>query len=81
MYSTVVYIQNPRFNKNTAISKEERDVIYSDDSFIWTRFVPSRYFRINELSGLLNHPLVRTGKSVPTLMSRLARFLDYRSPD
>ena len=30
-------------------------------------FVPGRYFRINEFSSLLNRPLVRTGKSVPTL--------------
>ena len=29
-------------------------------------FVPGRYFRINKFSWLLNRPLVRTWKSVPT---------------
>ena len=42
-------------------------------------FAPGLYFWIKEW--LLNRPLVRTWKSVPTFFSRLARFRDYRSPD
>ena len=34
-------------------------------------FVPVPYFRINEFSGLLNRPSVRTWKSVPTLFEQI----------
>ena len=44
-------------------------------------FVPCWYFRINEFSGLLNRLLVQKWKSFPTLLTGLARFPDYRSPD
>ena len=37
-------------------------------------FVPGRSFRINEFSGLLNHPLVRTWKLVPSLFVRTSEI-------
>ena len=46
-------------------------IIYPDT------FVPGRYFRINKFSGLLNCPLVRTWKWVPTLFvwtSKISRL-------
>ena len=38
------------------------------------KFVPGRYFQINKFSGLLNRPLVRTWKSVPTLFVRTSKI-------
>ena len=43
-------------------------------------FVPGRYFWINELSGLLNRPLVRTWKSVPTLFVRTSEISGLSEP-
>ena len=43
-------------------------------------FVPGRYFRINEISGLLNRPLVRTWKSVPTLFVRTSEISGLSEP-
>ena len=43
-------------------------------------FVPCRYFRINEFSGLLNRPLVRTWKSVPTLFVRTNEISGLSEP-
>ena len=43
-------------------------------------FVPCRYFRINEFSGLLNRPLVRTWKSVPTLFVRTKEISGLSEP-
>ena len=37
-------------------------------------FVPGQYFWINEFSGLLNRPIVRTWKSVPTLYVRTSEI-------
>ena len=44
-------------------------------------FVPGRYCRKNEFSGLLNHPSVQIRKSVPALFVRIRRYPDYRSLD
>ena len=43
-------------------------------------FVPGRYVRINEFSGLLNRPLVRTWKSVPTLFVRTNEISGLSEP-
>ena len=43
-------------------------------------FVPGRYFRINKFSGLLNCPLVRTWKSVPTLFVRTSEISGLSEP-
>ena len=48
---------------------------YSDDSFIRTRCsLAYRYIRMNEFSDLLNRPLVRNRKSVPSLFVRTSEI-------
>ena len=44
------------------------------------KFVPGRYFRINEFSGLLNRPLVQTSKSVLTLFVRTSEISGLSEP-
>ena len=48
--------------------------------FYLDTFVPGLYFRINEFSGLLNHPLVRTWKSVPTFFVRTSEISGLSEP-
>ena len=43
-------------------------------------FVPGQYFRINDFSGLLNRPLVRTRKSVPALFVRTSEISGLSEP-
>ena len=43
-------------------------------------FVPSRYFRINEFSGLLNCPSVQKQKSVPALFVRISEISRLSEP-
>ena len=43
-------------------------------------FVPCRYFRINEFSGLLNRPLVQKRKSVPALFVRISEISGLSEP-
>ena len=62
-----------------------RQVIYLNHlNFLWfaypDTFVPRWYFRINEFSGLLNRPLVRTWKSVPTLFVRTSEISGLSEP-
>ena len=43
-------------------------------------FVPGRYFRINEFSGLLNRPSVQKRKSVPALFVRISEISGLSEP-
>ena len=43
-------------------------------------FVPGQYFQINKFSGLLNRPLVRTWKLVPTLFVRTSEISGILEP-
>ena len=43
-------------------------------------FVPGRYFRINEFSGLLNHPSDQERKSVPALFVRISEISGLSEP-
>ena len=43
-------------------------------------FVPGRYFRISEFSGLLNRPSVQTRKSVPALFVRISENSGLSEP-
>ena len=43
-------------------------------------FVPGRFFRINKFSGLLNRPLVRTWKLVPTVFVRTSEISGLSEP-
>ena len=44
------------------------------------KFVPDRYFRINEFSGLLKRPSVQKRKSVPTLFVRISEISGLSEP-
>ena len=67
---------------STGVSTESQNLTSVQWWFVYPdTFVPGRYFRINEFSGLLSRLLVWKWKSVPALLSGLARFPDYRSPD
>ena len=43
-------------------------------------FVPGRYFRINEFSGLLKRPSVQKSKSVPALFVRISEISGLSEP-
>ena len=43
-------------------------------------FVPGQYFRINEFSGVLNRPLVRTQKFVPAFFVRTSEISGLSEP-
>ena len=48
--------------------------------FVPDTFVPRRYFRINEFSGLLNRPLVQTWKLAPTLLVQTSKISGLSEP-
>ena len=43
-------------------------------------FVPGRYFRINQFSGLMNRPSVQERKSVPGLFVRISEISGLSEP-
>ena len=67
-------VQDSSWENLTENEHLQRWFIYPDT------LVSGRYFRINEFSGLLNRPLVRTWKSVPTLFVRTSEISGLSKP-
>ena len=80
IYGIRITYYNARNNPNYRFTKDLRQTWVQWRFVNPETFVPGRYFRINEFSGLLNRPSVQKRKSVPTLSVRISEISGLPEP-
>ena len=84
-YNNWLYTFPTKDSDNRIKNKELQNVSTYEQRIQWwlpypDTFFQGRYFRINEFSGLLIRPLVRTWKSVSTLRVRISEISGVSEP-